>query len=72
MRDIIIKFKGTIAIVLWLIVLAWAYNLDWSKKSIIKQEISHKTIEEIIATPVDHSESLAWDTEFRSSVEAIK
>ena len=75
MHDVLTKLwasKGTIAILVWVAVFAWAFNISWLKKPIIKQEINHKTLEEIIATPVDNTASPAWDTEFRSSVEAIK
>ena len=75
MHDVLTKLwasKGTIAIVLWVAVFAWIYNLDWSKKSIIKQEIGRKTVEEIISSPVDYSAPLVWDTEFKSSIEASK
>ena len=75
MHDVLTKLwasKGTIAILVWVAVFAWAFNINWLKKPIIKQEINHKTLEEIIATPVDNTASPAWDTEFRSSVEAIK
>lgn len=64
--------KGTIAIVLWVIVFAWAFNLDWVKKPIIKLETHRRTVEEIIATPVDNAPVPVWDTEFKSTVEADK
>ena len=64
--------KGTIAIVLWVAVFAWTYNLDWFKKPIIKQEVTRKTVEEIMAVTADNSPEPAWDTEFKSSIEAAQ
>lgn len=75
MHEVLTKLwasKGTISILLWVAVFAWLYNLDWAKKPTIKQETHYKTIEEIIATPVDKISTPTWDTEFRSSVEAVK
>lgn len=75
MHDILKKLwssKGTVSIVIWVTVFAWAYNLDWVKKPILKQETHRRTIEEIIATPVDKTPAEPWDTEFKSTVEVIK
>lgn len=75
MRDNLVKLwtgKGTITMVLCAAVFAWIFNVDWSKKSTFQQEVTPKTIEEIIATNVDHSSELVWDTEFKSAIEAVK
>lgn len=75
MHDILTKLwtsKGTIAILVWIAVFAWAYNLDWSKKLTVKKEISYRTVEEIMATTVDKTTPPEWDSEFRSSIEAVK
>lgn len=75
MHDVLTKLwasKGTIAIVLWIAVSAWVYNLVWDKKYTITPETHRRTIEEIIATPVDQTPVSAWDTEFKSTVEAVK
>jgi hypothetical protein len=55
MHDFIRKLwdsKATIAVILWIAVFAWAYNLDWVKKPIVQHKPVRKTVEEIIATPV--------------------
>ena len=61
--------KGKILIILLVIVFAWAYTLDRSKKPTI-HPASHagKTLEEIMASPVDHLPEPAWDTEFKSAI----
>jgi hypothetical protein len=75
MHDFIKKLidsKTTIAILLWVAIFAWAYNLDWVKKPIIQHQPRGRTIEEIIATPVNKTVELSWDTDFKSSIEEIK
>jgi hypothetical protein len=75
MHDFIKKLldsKSTIIIVLWVIVFAWVYNLDWVKKPIIQHKPTGRTIEEIIATPVNKIVELNWDNDFKSSIEEIK
>ena len=72
MHDFIKKLldsKSTIIIVLWVAVFAWAYNLDWVKKPIIQHKPIGRTIEEIIATPVDNKIEPEWDKDFKSSIE---
>jgi hypothetical protein len=75
MHDFIKKLldsKTTLAILLWIAVFAWAYNLDWVKKPIIQHKPTGRTIEEIIATPVNNTTELEWDKDFKSSIEEIK
>jgi LPS O-antigen subunit length determinant protein (WzzB/FepE family) len=64
--------KTTIVILLWIAVLACAYNLDYIKKPKIELKPAGKTVEEIIATPVNKTIELNWDNDFKSSVEEIK
>ena len=74
MHDFIRKLwnsKATIAVILWIAVFAWAYNLDWVKKPIVQHKPIGKTIEEIIATPVDTVQQAPWDNDFKSAVEPI-
>lgn len=75
MHDFIKKLvnsKTTVAILLWILVFAWAYQFDWIKKPMVHKETNRRTVEEIIATPVDKTLTEAWDTEFHSTVEAVK
>ena len=75
MHDFIRKLvnsKSTIAVIIWILVFAYAYNLDWTKKSLVQQKPTGRTIEEIIATPVGNSAELPWDKDFKSSIEEIK
>ena len=75
MHDFIRKLwnsKATISVILWIAVFVWIINPNPASKPIIKHTTTGKTVEEIIATNVDHSPELTWDTEFRSSVEAVK
>jgi hypothetical protein len=53
-------------------VLACAYNLDYIKKPKIELKPAGRTVEEIIATPVNKTVELNWDNDFKSSVEEIK
>jgi hypothetical protein len=74
MHDFIKKLldsKATIAILLWIAVFAWAYNLDWVKKPIVQNKPG-RTIEEIIATPVKKTVEPSWDNDFKSNIEEIK
>ena len=64
--------KSTLVILVWIAVFAYAYNLDYIKKPKIEFKPVGRTVEEIIATPVDNTQSPAWDTEFKSTVEPIK
>jgi hypothetical protein len=66
--------KSTIVILLWVAVLACAYNLDYIniKKSKIELKPAGRTVEEIMATPVNKTIELNWDREFKSSIEEIK
>lgn len=74
MHDFIKKLldsKSTIIIVLWVAVFAYAYNLDYFKKPTIHSAPpTGKTLEEIMASPVDKSPELTWDNDFKSSIEA--
>jgi hypothetical protein len=75
MHDFIKKLldsKTTIATLLWIAVFAWVYNLDWVKKPIVQHKPSGRTIEEIIATPVNKTVEPSWDNDFKSSIEEIK
>ena len=74
MTDILNKLwasKSTIVILVWIAVFAYAYNLDYIKKPKIEFKPTGRTVEEIIATPVDDTQPPAWDTEFKSTIEAI-
>ena len=74
MHDFIKKLldsKTTIAILLWIAVFAWAYNLDWVKKPIVQHKPIGRTIEEIISTPVNAAQEAPWDKDFKSAVEPI-
>jgi len=75
MTDILNKLwasKNTIAILLWVAVFAWVYNLNTVKKSTIQYKPVGKTVEEIMAAPVDNTPPQPWDTEFKSKVEAAE
>ena len=74
MHDFIRKLwnsKATIAVILWIAVFAWAYNLDWVKKPIVQHKPIGRTIEEIMATPVDTVQEAPWDNDFKSAVEPM-
>jgi hypothetical protein len=74
MHDFIRKLwnsRTTIAIILWIAVFAWAYNLDWVKKPIVQHKPVRKTVEEIMATPVDTVQEAPWDNDFKSAVETM-
>jgi hypothetical protein len=64
--------KSTIVILLWVAVLACAYNLDYIKKPKIELKPAGRTVDEIIATPVNKTVELNWNNDFKSSVEEIK
>jgi hypothetical protein len=75
MHDFIKKLidsKATMAILLWISIFAWTYNLDWDKKPVVQHKPTGRTIEEIIATPVNKIVETSWDNDFKSSVEEIK
>ena len=75
MTDILNKLwasKTTIVILLWIAVFAYAYNLDYIKKPKIEFKPVSRTVEEIIATPVNKTVELNWDNDFKSSIEEIK
>ena len=75
MHDFIKKVldsKTTIAILIWIAVFAWAYNLDWVKKPMAQHKPTGRTIEEIVATPVNKTAELNWDNDFKSNIEEIK
>ena len=75
MHDFIKKLsdsKTTLAVLLWIAVFAWTYNLDWVKKPIIQHQPTGRSIEEIIATPVYKTIEPSWDNEFKSSIEEIR
>ena len=76
MHDFIKKLldsKSTILILLWVAVFAYAYNLDYIKKPIIhRPEPKGRTVEEIMASPVDKTAEPTWDKDFKSTVEPIQ
>ncbi len=74
MHDFIKKLldsKPTIAILLWIAIVALAYDLDWVKKPIVQHKPTGRTIEEIIATPVTQTQEVPWDKDFKSAVEPM-
>ncbi len=75
MHDFIKKLldsKSTIFIILWVIAFAWIYSLDYIKKPVTHTPATAgKTLEEIMATPVDTSQEAPWDTDFKSAVEPM-
>ena len=72
MHDFIKKLldsKSTIIILLWIVIFAYAYNLDYIKKPVIHPAPSaSKTLEEIMAGPIDNSPEPPWDTDFKSAI----
>ena len=70
MHDFIKKLwnSKTIAVILWIAVFVWVYNLNPAKKPIIPHTPVGKTVEEIIATPVATVQEAPWDTEFKSAI----
>ena len=75
MTDILNKLwasKSTLVILVWIAVFAYAYNLDYIKKPTIVSKPTGRTVEEIIATPVDNTQPIEWDKDFKSTVEPIK
>jgi hypothetical protein len=60
--------KSTMAILLWIAVFAYAYNLDYIKKPKIESKPAGRSLEEIMATPVDNTQSQEWDKDFESSI----
>jgi len=72
MHDFIKKLldsKSTIIIVLWVIIFAWIYSLDYTRKSVTHTTLpAGKPLEEIMTSPVDHLPEPAWDTEFKSAI----
>ena len=75
MTDILNKLwasKSTLVILVWIAVFAFTYNLDYIKKPKIVSKPTGRTVEEIIATPVDNTTPPPWDTEFKSKVEAAE
>ena len=74
MHDFIRKLwnsRTTIAIILLMAVFAWVYNFNPAKKTIIQHKPAGKTVEEIMATPVDTVQQAPWDNDFKSAVEPI-
>ena len=74
MHDFIKKLldsKSTIFIILWVIVFAWVYSLDYAKKPVKYTLPAGKPLEEIMATPVDNLPEPALDTDFKSAVEPM-
>jgi hypothetical protein len=64
--------KGKILIILLVIVFAWAYILDRSKKSTIHPTSpAGKTLEEIMSGSADNPPETAWDKDFKSAVEPM-
>ena len=75
MHDFIKKLldsKSTIIIVLWIMVFAWIYSLDYTRKPVTHTASPvGKTLEEIMSGTADNSPEPAWDTEFKSTVEPM-
>jgi hypothetical protein len=74
MHDFIRKLwnsKATIAVILWIAVFVWVYNLNPAKKPIIPHTPVGKTVEEIMATSVDTVQEAPWDKDFKSAVEPM-
>ena len=74
MHDFIRKLwnsKATIAVILWIAVFVWVYNLNSAKKPIIPHTPVGKTVEEIMATPVNKTVDPVWDKDFKSAVEPM-
>ena len=74
MHDFIKKLldsKTTLATLLWIAVFVWVYNLNPAKKPIIPHKPTGKTVEEIMATPVDTVQEEPWDKDFKSAVDPM-
>ena len=74
MHDFIRKLwnsKATIAVILWIAVFVWIYNLSSAKTPIIQHKPVRKTVEEILATPVYTAQEAPWDNDFKSAVEPM-
>ena len=73
MHDFIKKLldsKSTIIIVLWIVVTAWVYTLDYTRKPVTHTALPvGKTLEEIMTGTTDNSPEPAWDKDFKSAVE---
>ena len=64
--------KSTIIIVLWVVVFAWVYTLDYPNKPVTHTTPpTTKTLEEIMAATVDNPPEPALDTDFKSAVEPM-
>lgn len=72
MHDFIKKLldsKSTIIIILWVMVFAWVYNLDSTRKSVTHTAPpAGKTLEEIMSGTTDNLPESAWDEDFKSAV----
>lgn len=63
--------KGTIRVILWVVVFAWVYTLDYTRKPVRHTPPpAIKTLEEIMSGPVDNSPESPWDTDFQSAIRA--
>ena len=64
--------RSTIVILLWALVFAWMYTWDFAKpvKS-VQHQIKGRTLEEIMATPVDNSAEPEWDKDFKSTINPV-
>ena len=76
MHDFIKKLwdsKSTLIIVLWVIVFAWVYTLDYTRKPVTHTTPPvGKTLEEIMAVTADNSPEPAWDTDFKSAIKGAE
>jgi hypothetical protein len=73
MHDFIKKLLDSkTTMLLWIAIFVCVYNVDWLKKPMVQHTPAGRTIEEIIATPVNKTVESNWDNDFKSSVEEIK
>jgi hypothetical protein len=73
MHDFIKKLLDSkTTMLLWIAIFVCVYNVDWLKKPMVQYTPAGRTIEEIIATPVNKTVESNWDNDFKSSVEEIK
>ena len=72
MHDFIKKLwdsKSTIIIVVWVVIFAWIYSLDYTRKPVTHPAPPvGKTLEEIMDGPVVHLPEPAWDADFKSAI----
>ena len=69
----IIKSNSVIAILILVGLLAWIVNAEKNPPERLPSPslAKHKSLEEIMATPVDTVQEAAWDKDFKSAVEPM-